>query len=41
MRMAQAVEANTDAVRATADAILVVDQRVNMLPAELEKVVRG
>ena len=40
-RMAGAVETNTDAVRATGDSVLDLGQKVNILPAELQKVVRG
>jgi hypothetical protein len=40
-RMAGAIEANTDSVRATADAVIALARTVNTLPAELEKVVRG
>ena len=40
-RMAGAVEANTDVVRATGDSVLDLGQKVNILPAELAKVLRG
>jgi len=39
-RMAGAVEANTDVVRATGDSVLDLGQKVNILPAELAKVLR-
>ena len=40
-RMAGAIEANTDSVRATADSVVALGRTVNAIPAELEKVVRG
>src|SRR5262245_16262471 len=40
-RRAGAVEANTDVVRTTGDAVLDLGQKANILPAELAKVLRG
>jgi len=41
LRVAQAVESNTDTVRHTSDTVVALGQKVDDLPAELEKAVRG